>query len=106
MPTTTLKLSDDLKARIAPLAEAAGKTPHAWMVEALQAQVALADLRLEFIDEARHSAADIDAGGPVFAMEEVAAYLRGRLTGKREKRPGPVPSVLESGHRRVSKSTG
>ena len=31
--TTTLKLPESLKQRIAPLAESAGKTPHAWMVD-------------------------------------------------------------------------
>ena len=106
MPTTTLKLPDDLKARIAPLAKAAGKTSHAWMVEALQAQVALADLRSEFLDEARHSAADVDAGGPVFAMEEVAAYLRGRLSGNGARRPVPVDSIPKSHEGRVGKSKG
>ena len=43
MTTTTLKLPESLKKRIAPLAQAAGKTPHAWMIDALQAQVQLAD---------------------------------------------------------------
>lgn len=106
MSTTTLKLPPDLKARIAPLAEAAGKTPHAWMVEALQAQAALSDLRREFIEEARRSAADIDAGGPIFAMDEVAAYLRGRLAGDRGKRPAALPGSIGKGHRRASRSTG
>jgi hypothetical protein len=40
--TTTLKLPDDLKARIAVVAEQTGKTPHAFMVEALQRQTKLA----------------------------------------------------------------
>jgi predicted transcriptional regulator len=91
--TTTLKLPPDLKARIAPLAAAAGKTPHAWMLDALQAQVALADLRQSFIDEARDSAATVDGGGPVFAMEDVAAYLRGRIAGE----PVPKPSAVVTG---------
>ena len=39
---TTIKLPDKLKERIAPLADAAGKTPHAWMVEALERQADLA----------------------------------------------------------------
>ena len=91
--TTTLKLPPDLKARIAPLAAAAGKTPHAWMLYALHAQVALADLRQSFIDEARDSAAAVDGGGPVFAMEDVAAYLRGRIAGE----PTPKPSAVSTG---------
>lgn len=81
--TTVLRLPPELGARIEQLAEAAGKTPHAWMVEALRAQAALADRRREFIDQARRSAADVDAGGPVFALDDVAAYLKGRLAGSR-----------------------
>lgn len=88
--TTTLELPDELKARIAPLAASAGKTPHAWMVEALQAQVALADLREAFVREARARAAEVDAGGPLFAMEDVAAYLKGRQAGVAVERPAPA----------------
>ncbi|WP_156970627.1 hypothetical protein [Andreprevotia chitinilytica] len=40
---TTLKLSADLKARITQLAQAAGQTPQAWMVDALEAQVQRAE---------------------------------------------------------------
>jgi predicted transcriptional regulator len=78
-----LRLPPELRARIERLAEAAGKTPHAWMVEALRVQAALADRRREFLDEARRSAADVDAGGPVFALDDVAAYFKGRLPGGR-----------------------
>ena len=46
--STTLKLPEDLKQRIGPLAEFAGKTPHAWMIEALEAQALLAEKRKEF----------------------------------------------------------
>lgn len=34
---TTVKLPERLRARIAPLAESAGKSMHAWMVDALAA---------------------------------------------------------------------
>lgn len=88
--TTTLKLPDELKRRIAPLARAAGKTQHAWMVEAIQAQAELADLRRAFINDAKAAASDIDAGGPLFAMEDVAAYLRARAAGGKPPRPAPL----------------
>lgn len=106
MSTTTLKLPADLRARIAPLAAAAGKTPHAWMVEALQAQVVLADLRQGFIHGARDSAAEIDAGGPVFAMDEVAAYLRSRLAGSRTKAPAPVSEAAAKAGKRARPARG
>jgi len=88
--TTTLKLPDELKTRIAPLAEAVGKTPHAWMVEALEAQTALAEMRELFIADAQASAAEIDAGGPLYAAEDVHAYIVARAGGKAARRPTPV----------------
>jgi predicted transcriptional regulator len=94
--TTTLKLPDTLKRRIAPLAEAAGKTPHAWMVEALEAQVELADLRRAFVEDAKAAAAEVDAGGPLYAMEDVAAYVRARVAGKAAARPAPIGEARET----------
>lgn len=88
--TTTLKLPEPLKARIAPIAAAAGKTPHAWMVEALEAQAALAEMREAFIADAETSAAEVDAGGPVYAAEDVHAYIVARAAGKAASRPKPV----------------
>lgn len=85
--TTTLKLTEDLKTRIAPLAEAAGKTPHAWMVEALEAQAALAEMREAFIADAQVSATEVDAGGPLYAAEDVHAYIVARASGITARRP-------------------
>lgn len=88
--TTTLKLTDDLRARIAPLAQAAGKTMHAWMVEALEAQATLAEMRESFIADAQIAADEIDAGGPLYAAEDVHAYIVGRAQGRTVRRPTPV----------------
>ena len=88
--TTTLKLPADLKTRIAPLAEAVGKTPHAWMVEALEVQTALAEMRELFIADAQASTAEIDAGGPLYAAEDVHAYIAARGSGKAARKPTPV----------------
>jgi predicted transcriptional regulator len=88
--TTTLKLSDDLKARIAPLAQAAGKTTHAWMVDALEAQAALAEMREAFIAQAEASAAEVDASGRLYAAEDVHAYIVARGRGNAARRPSAV----------------
>ena len=50
--TTTLKLSDELKARIALAAQQTGKTAHAFMVEALELQTELAERRSAFVTDA------------------------------------------------------
>ena len=49
MSTTTLKLPEELKERIAAAAADAGKSPHAFMVEALAAQTGLAERRRVFV---------------------------------------------------------
>jgi predicted transcriptional regulator len=88
--TTTLKLPEELKARIAAAAGKAGKTPHAFMVEALELQVGRAEMRRAFIEDALAAAAEIDAGGPLYAMEDVQAYIRAKVAGKSAKRPRPA----------------
>jgi predicted transcriptional regulator len=92
--TTTLKLAEGLKARIAPLAAAAGKTTHAWMVEALEAQVALAEMREAFIAEAHAAAEAIDRGGALYAAEDVRAYILGLADGRAGKRPAPLKRAM------------
>jgi predicted transcriptional regulator len=101
--STTLKLPDELKARIAPLAESAGKTPHAWMVEALEAQAQLAEMRLSFIQDALASAAELDAGGPLYAMEDVHAYLRARAAGDTVEHPKPIGGPKASPRKRAAR---
>lgn len=86
---TTLKLPEELKQRIAPLAQAEGKTPHAWMVEALHMQAELAQLRADFLDDALASAAEVDAGGPLYAAQDVHAYIVARAAGRPAVKPRP-----------------
>ena len=88
--TTTLKLPEELKSRIAPLAEAAGKTAHAWMIDALEAQAALAEMREDFIGDAETSAAEVDAGGLLYAAEDVHAYIIARGSRTSARKPKAV----------------
>ncbi len=87
---TTIKLPEDLKQRIVPLAAAAGKTAHAWMVEALERQAAMAEAREAFLRDAEASAAEVDSGGALYAAEDVAAYLLSRAAGRAAARPRRV----------------
>jgi predicted transcriptional regulator len=88
--TTTLKLPESLKKRIAPLAESAGKTPHAWMVEALETHASLAEKRRAFIADARASMKEVGKTGLAYRAEDVHRYLRARASGKKPPRPKPV----------------
>jgi predicted transcriptional regulator len=87
--TTTLKLPDDLKARIATAAEQASKTPHAFMVEALQLQTEVAERR-EFVQEALLAREEVAQYGLVYDADEVFSYLLARLDGKPAKQPDPT----------------
>ncbi len=88
--TTTLKLPEPLKARIAPLAEAAGKSPHAWMIEALEERVAQSEAYATFVAEALEAEQEMLRTGEAYAMEDVHRYLLDKLDGKPVKRPRPV----------------
>jgi predicted transcriptional regulator len=101
--TTTLKLPEELKTRIAPLAKSASKTPHAWMLEALETQARLAEMRQSFIADALASAAEVDAGGPRYAMQDAHAYILAKAAGKPAKRPKPVTRPAEKSLPRTTK---
>jgi predicted transcriptional regulator len=101
--STTLKLPDQLKARIAPLADSTAKTPHAWMIEALEAQARLAEMRQSFTGDALASAAEVDAGGALYAMQDVHEYIINKAAGKPAKRP-KAASIAKS-KPRTSKKT-
>ena len=88
--TTTLKLPDNLKKRIAPLAESTGKTPHAWMVEAIETQATLAEKRKAFVADARAAEKEVERTGKVYTFDDVRRYMRALARGKKARRPKPV----------------
>ena len=88
--TTTLKLPEPLKARIAPLAKAAGKSPHAWMLEALEERVAQSEAYAAFMAEALEADREMTESGLGYAAEDVHQYLLAKLDGKSVKRPKPI----------------
>jgi hypothetical protein len=47
-------------------------------------------MREAFIAEAEASASEVDAGGPLYAAEDVHAYILARSTGKAARRPHPT----------------
>ena len=85
--TTTLKLPETLKKRIGPLAEAAGKTPHAWMVEALETQAAAMEKRSDFVESALAAEAEVERTGRVYKSDDVLAWFVARSSGKKVSKP-------------------
>ena len=96
MSTTSLKLPDALKERIQHFAAESNTSAHALMVSALEREVARLQARAEFLAEADAAAADIDAGGPVYALDDVRKYILAKTAGKKPRRPAPVKRPAKS----------
>ncbi len=87
MSTTTLRLPDDLKARIAEMAERAGTTPHHFMLEAVAEKTAQAEQRAEFEAIAEHRYARLLESGQTVGWQEMREYLQARAAGQSLPRP-------------------
>jgi predicted transcriptional regulator len=85
--STTLKIPEDLKLRIAQLAEIAGKTPHAFMIEALEAETQRSELRRDFVGMALKAEQEVAKYGEVYAMDAVHKYFSDKLAGKPARKP-------------------
>jgi predicted transcriptional regulator len=85
--STTLKLPDELKDRVIEAAAAAGKSPHAFMVEAIELQTQLAERRREFIGSALGAEQEVADYGVVYDGDEVLSYIKARLEGRKAARP-------------------
>ena len=90
--STTLKLPQTLKDQVTQLAEQAGRSPHAWMVDAIETQARQADKRNAFYAEARQSLAEYRRTGVAYPAEEVHRYFLARTSGKKARKPRPLKS--------------
>lgn len=91
MPTTSLKLSDELKARAAQIAKAQGQSTHAWLVQSVRRATEAAERRAEFIASASSARADALATGTGYAAKDVQAYIQDKVNGKQAPRPKASP---------------
>ena len=87
MSTTTIRIEDDLKARVAAAAEIAGKTPHAFILDAISQTVEQVELDNEFHAVADQRWAKIVASGKSVPWEESKVYLAARARGERPRKP-------------------
>ena len=87
MPAVTLKLPQELKTRINDLAAASGKSPHAFMVDALAAQTAREELRSAFVASALEARQEVARYGQVMEAADVHKWLLDRAGGGKAARP-------------------
>jgi predicted transcriptional regulator len=89
MPTTTIRLPEDLKERIARAAERAGTSSHALILDAIAEWVDAEERRNDFLDTAEQRYAGIVATGKTIPWQEMRTYLENRVAGKKTARPAP-----------------
>ncbi|TAM29985.1 MAG: ribbon-helix-helix protein, CopG family [Rhodanobacter sp.] len=87
MSTTTIRLPDDLKARVAEAAKQAGTTSHNFILEAIAEKADLAAQRADFHALADQRYAEFLDTGMSIPWEEARTYLKSRLAGKAARRP-------------------
>lgn len=87
MSTTTIRLPDELKARIAEAAKRAGTTSHNFILEAIAEKADSAERRSAFHAVADQRYADFLESGESVPWEEARSYLKDRLAGKSVKQP-------------------
>ncbi|HSV51580.1 MAG TPA: ribbon-helix-helix domain-containing protein [Burkholderiaceae bacterium] len=83
MPTVSVKLPDATKARIDRLAATKGTSPHALMVEAIEAELDRQEKHGAFVEAALLSLDETLASGKAYAGEEVIAYLKAKSRGEK-----------------------
>lgn len=87
MSTTTIRLPDELKARVAEAAKQAGTTSHNFILEAIAEKADLAAQRAAFHALADQRYAEFLESGKSIPWDEARVYLKGRIAGKAVKRP-------------------
>ena len=87
MSTTTVRLPEDLKARVAKAAKRAGTTAHGFILEAIAEKAAQEERRAEFDAVAEERYARLAASGKTIPWQEMRGYLEARIAGKPAKPP-------------------
>lgn len=87
MPTTTIRIEDDLKDRIAAAARLMGKTSHAFILEAVARTVEQVEVEAEFERLADERWARLLTTRETVGWQEARAYLEARARGDEVQRP-------------------
>lgn len=87
MQTTTIRLDDTMKERIAAAADHAGKSAHAFILDAISQTVEQVEIDSEFNEIADERWKGILASGKTVSWEDAKAYLTAKSRGENQNRP-------------------
>ena len=83
----SLRVPENVKRRIAKLAEEQETTPHAFMLEAIRDRLDAEEARAEFHAEARRRLARMKKSGLGVSANEVFDYLLSKASGNKVRQP-------------------
>jgi predicted transcriptional regulator len=87
MSTTTIRLSDELKTRVARAAERAGTSAHNFILEAIAEKTEQTERRADFFEVAEARYDELAKTGKTISWEKMRTYLGARSEGKTVSRP-------------------
>jgi predicted DNA-binding protein len=87
MSTTTIRIEDELKARVTAAAQRGGKTAHAFILEAISQTVEQVELDNAFNTIADQRWANIQATSKTVAWQDAKTYLAARARGEPARKP-------------------
>ncbi len=93
MSTTTIRLPQEIKDRVARAAERAGTTAHGFILAAITEKTAQEEHRAEFQDQAEQRYTEIVASGKTVPWKDMRRYLESRVAGRKPARPKPHNSA-------------
>lgn len=85
----TIRINDSLKARLGTAAAHAGKTPHAFILDAITQSVEQSEADAEFHRIADERWAAFLASGKSVAWDDAKTWLVARSNGHRPPKPAP-----------------
>ena len=85
--STSIKLPEDLRERIARVVEGTERSAHAFMVEAIRQETERAEKRRGFLADAYSARAEFQRSGMGYALAEIGAHYREKLKGKALRKP-------------------
>lgn len=87
MSTTTIRMPENLKERVAAAAKRSGTTAHGFILEAIAEKAAQEEFRADFDAVAEARFAKLVASGKTIPWQEMRGFLEARVTGKAAKLP-------------------
>jgi predicted transcriptional regulator len=94
MSTTTIRMPEEIKTRVAAAVKRSGTTAHGFILEAIAEKVAREEMRSDFNAAADERFATLVASGKTVPWQDMRAYLEARLAGETVERPAAKKFAL------------